>query len=144
MRKKLAEEFTSGQFLVLTGLDEEVKRLSRKILTSMLKSLLDTMQLHGYGKSQVQGVWKLCDILNRWIWVTDVKTGFCEGDCYIIVFFKKRTGLHSSYQQAKTKANSIILQRKILQSNGVLNRRRNLVSVSSESSSLNLFDQRFA
>ena len=101
MRKKLAEEFTSGQFLVLTGLDEEVKRLSRKILTSMLKSLLDTLQLHGYGKRQVQGVWKLCDILNRWIWVTDVKTGFCEGDCYIIVYFKKRTGLHNSYQQAK-------------------------------------------
>jgi len=78
-----------SKFLIQSGQDFEVVAMTRNVMSQMLKCLSDEYEIHGYGKANVQGVESVARNLHRWIEITDVKTGFTDGDCYIIVYFKR-------------------------------------------------------
>ena len=80
----------------------------------MLKNLTDKFEIHAYGQAQVKNAEKLCELLNRWIEVHDIKSGYMFGDTYMIVIFCRAQGIFEAYRRAKEKAQGIAEKQSLL------------------------------
>ena len=67
----------------------------------MLRCLSDDFEIHGYGKKNVVGVENICRKLYRWIEIKDIKTGFVQGDTFIIVYYRRLKGIHNKFREMK-------------------------------------------
>ena len=102
-----------------TGHEMEVRKLARTVLHQMLKCLSNAFEIQGFGKQCVLAAESLTKRLYRWIDVTDIENGYYDGDCYIIIYFKRIQGIHCAFRDAKVRVNEGRKKRELLFSVGL-------------------------
>ena len=115
LAKKLVEEGCLTKFLVTSDHEIEIKKLTRKVLETIVKTLADNFEIHGYGKKSVKGAEKVVQNLYRWVDVTNIKTGFMEGEGFIVVYFRSQRDTHLAYRKQKRRAENARTTRQIIQ-----------------------------
>ena len=119
VKKKMADEDSISKFLVTTGHEMEVRKLARTVLHQMLKCLSNAFEIHGFGKQCVKAAEDLTKRLYRWIEITHIECGFYDGDCYIIIYFRRMEGIHCAFRDAKIRVNERRKRRDLLYSMGL-------------------------
>ena len=103
------------KFLVTSENELEIRKLTRRVLETVIKTLADNFEIHGYGKKAVRGAEKVVQNLYRWIEVTNIKTGFMEGEGFIVVQFKSQRDTHLAYKNNRMRAERARTTRKIIE-----------------------------
>ena len=80
----------------------------------MLRCMTDKYEIHGYSRHCVKAAERLVKVIHRWIIVTDIKSGFVDGDMFIVIHFIRMSDLHVSFRNAKEVARRRAQNREVI------------------------------
>lgn len=85
-----------------------MKKMQLSILKAMKDNMIEEFQINGSGKDNVKAVHKVCQALQRWIDIVDIRTGqHRAGVGFMYVRCQTADGFHKAYNKAKERAKII-------------------------------------